>query len=245
MDTRIDEIADRIFRLSTFVPGAGAGGFTFNEFLVAGDETLLFHCGQHRLFPSVAAAMRKVVDPARLRWVGFSHVEADECGALADWLGVAPHASPLHGRMGRLLWLDDTVDRTARELTEGETLDLGGKRVRWIATPHVPHNWEAGLLFEETTGTLFCSDLFTQLGEVAVATREDIVAPAIAVSDRMGFMPATPASAPSLRRLAALAPRTLALMHGPAFHGDSAAALESLARHYDGLLRREVAPASR
>jgi flavorubredoxin len=234
METRVDEIAEGIFRLSTLVPVSGAaGGFTFNEFLIAGDEPLLFHCGQHRLFPSVSAALRRVLDPARLRWIGFSHVEADECGALPDWLALAPNAAPVHGRMGLRLWLNDTVDRPARELADGEVVDLGGKRVRWLDTPHVPHNWEAGLILEETTGTLFCSDVLTQVGETPVRTRDDILGPAIAIADRMGFMPPTPQTAPTLRRLAALSPRCLALMHGPAFEGDGAAALEGLALHYE------------
>ena len=234
METRVDEIAEGIFRLSTLVPVPGAaGGFTFNEFLIAGDEPLLFHCGQHRLFPSVSAALRRVLDPARLRWIGFSHVEADECGALPDWLALAPNAAPVHGRMGLRLWLNDTVDRPARELADGEVVDLGGKRVRWIDTPHVPHGWDAGLLYEETTRTLFVGDLFTALGDAPALSDADIVGPAQAAEDAFRATSLTPVTAPTIRRLCDLDAATLALMHGPAFTGDTGAALGALADFYE------------
>ena len=232
MVTDVNEIAERVYRLSTFVSTAGTAGFTFNQFLIDAEEPLLFHCGQRALFPSVAETAGRVLACERLRWVTFSHVEADECGALDLWLAAAPRAQPTHGRLGCALWLNDMAARPPQARKDGDVLDLGGKRVRWLDTPHLPHHWEAGLLFEEITGTLFCSDLFTQTGKVPVATSDDIVGPAIASNERMRFMPITADTAPSLRRLSALAPRTLALMHGPAFTGDAASALEELASHY-------------
>jgi flavorubredoxin len=238
MDTEVSEIADRIYRLSTFVPAAGPAGLGFNLFLIDADEPLLFHCGQRALFPSVIAAARRVVALERLRWITFSHVEADECGALEHWLAAAPGAEASHGRRGCAIWLNDMASRPPRPRKDGEVIDLGGKRVHWLETPHLPHNWEAGLLFEEVTGTLFCSDLFTQLGRTAAATSDDIVAPAIATEERMRYLPATADTAPALRRLAALAPKSLALMHGPHFTGDAAAALEELARHYEGRVQQ-------
>ena len=232
MPTDVCEIAAGIYRLSTFLPQVGPTGFTFNQFLVDAEEPLLFHYGQRALFPSIAEAVRRVLPLDRLRWTTCSHVEADESGALNQWLAAAPHATPAHGLTGCGIWLTDMADRPPRALKDGETLDLGGKRVRWLDTPHVPHNWDAGLLYEETTGTLFCSDLFTQTGPAAPTTESDIVAPAIATARRVPFMPWTPLAEPALRRLAGLAPTTLALMHGPTFKGDGEAALNGLADFY-------------
>jgi flavorubredoxin len=242
VETRVDEIAERIYRLSTFVPSAsGPGGFTFNQFLVDADEPLLFHCGQRSLFASVSTAAARVLDLGRLRWITFSHVEADECGSMNDWLAAAPHATVAQSRVGCNIWVNDAADRPPRALADGESLDLGGRTVRHLDTPHVPHSWDAGLLYEEATGTLFCSDLFTQVGDGPATTEGDIVAPAIATENRFRFTSVTPDTAPTIRRLAALAPRTLALMHGPSFSGESAPLLEALARHYDGELHRAIA----
>ncbi|HEY6982815.1 MBL fold metallo-hydrolase [Reyranella sp.] len=232
MKTEVTEIADKIYRLSTFVPAVGPTGFTFNQFLIDADEPLLFHYGQRSLFPLVSEAVKSVIPLARLRWTTCSHVEADESGALNQWLAAAPNATPAHGRVGCNIWLTDMADRRPRALKNDETVDLGGKTVRWLDTPHVPHNWDAGLIYEETTGTLFSSDLFTQFGACPATTASDIVEPAIATGKAVPFMPATPQAAPTLRRLAALAPRTIALMHGPAFEGDGAAALNALADYY-------------
>lgn len=232
MKTEVTEIADRIYRLSTFVPAVGPNGLAFNQFLIDADQPMLFHYGQRALFPLVSEAVKSVIPLAKLRWTTCSHVEADESGALNQWLTAAPNATPAHGQVGCNIWLTDMADRKPRALKNDETVDLGGKKVRWLDTPHVPHNWDAGLLYEETTGTLFSSDLFTQGGAGPATTDSDIVAPAIATEKAVPFMPATPQAAPTLRRLAALAPRTIALMHGPAYTGDGAAALNALADYY-------------
>jgi flavorubredoxin len=237
MQTEVSEIADKVYRLSTFVPQIGPTGFTFNQFLIDADEPLLFHYGQRALFAPISEAVQRVMPLDRLRWTACSHVEADECGALNQWLAAAPNATPAHGQVGCNIWLTDMADRPPRVLKDGEVLELGGKTVRWLDTPHVPHNWDAGVLHEETTGTLFCSDLFTQMGPATPTTEADIVGPAIATEKAVPYMPATPLAAPTLRRLAALAPATIALMHGPSFRGDGAAALDALADHYGRRLR--------
>ena len=234
MKTDVTEIADKIYRLSTFVAQVGPSGFTFNQFLIDADEPLLFHYGQRSLFPLVSEAVKSVIPLDKLRWTTCSHVEADESGALNQWLAAAPNATPAHGQVGCNIWLTDMADRKPRTLKNDETIDLGGKKVRWLDTPHVPHNWDAGLIYEETTGTLFSSDLFTQFGACPATTTSDVVAPAIATDKAVPFMPSTPQAAPTIRRLAALAPKTIALMHGPTFEGDGAAALTALADYYAG-----------
>ncbi len=232
MKTDITEIADKIYRLSTFVPAVGPKGLTFNQFLIDADEPLLFHYGQRSLFPLVSGAVKSIIPLEKLRWTTCSHVEADESGALNQWLAAAPNAKPAHGQIGCNIWLTDMADRAPRVLKNDETVDLGGKRVRWLDTPHVPHNWDAGLIYEETTGTLFSSDLFTQVGACPAMTTSDIVEPAIATEKAVPFMPATPQAAPTLRRLAGLKPKVIALMHGPTFTGDGGAALGALADYY-------------
>ena len=232
MKTDVSEIADKIYRLSTFVPQIGPNGFTFNQFLIDADQPLLFHYGQRSLFPLISEAVKRVIPLDKLRWTTCSHVEADESGALNQWLAAAPNATPAHGQVGCNIWLTDMADRAPRALKNDEVLDLGAKKVRWIDTPHVPHNWDAGVIYEETTGTLFSSDLFTQFGPCPSMTSGDIVEPAIATENVVPFMPATPQAAPTLRRLAALKPGTIALMHGPTFKGDGEAALNALAEHH-------------
>ena len=232
MKTEVSEIADKIYRLSTFVPQVGPTGFTFNQFLIDADEPLLFHYGQRALFPLISDAVKRVIPLEKLRWTTCSHVESDEAGALNQWLAAAPNATPAHGLIGCNIWLTDMADRAPKPLKNDETIDIGGKRVRWLDTPHIPHNWDAGLLYEETTGTLFSSDLFTQMGPAEPTTESDIVAPAIDTAAKVPFMPWTPLAEPTLRRLAALKPTTIALMHGPTFMGDGAAALNGLADHY-------------
>jgi len=234
MDTRVSEIADGIFRLSTFVPDiAPPAGFTFNAFLLRGDEPLLFHTGLRKMFASNLDALGRVIDVARLRWVSFGHFESDECGAINQWLAAAPQATPAHGQTGCAVSLNDFADREPRVLADDEVIDLGGKRVRYIDTPHTPHGWDAGVLFEETTGTLLCGDLFTQTGSQEMLIGGDPVGPAIAGEDLFKYSALCPGMGATIRALAARAPRTLALMHGPAFVGDGAAALRALADDYD------------
>lgn len=235
MQTKVDEIADGIYRFSTFVPEiAPPAGFAFNQFLVLGDEPLLFHTGHRRMFPLVREAVSRVVAPDRLRWISFGHFEADECGAMNEWLAVAPRAEVAHGQTGVDVSLNDQADRPPRALADGEVIDLGGgKRIRYMDTPHTPHGWDAGLLYEESTGTLLCGDLFTQLGDNPPLTEGDIVGPAIAAEELFNYSSLNPAMGTTIRALAALAPRTLALMHGPSFAGDGAAALRALADEYD------------
>ena len=246
METRIDEIADGIYRLSTFVPEiAPPAGFAFNQFLILGDEPLLFHTGHRKMFPLVREAVSRLIPPERLRWIAFGHFEADECGAMNEWLAVAPEAQVAHGHTGCSVSLNDMADRAPRELQDGEVIDLGaGKRVRYIDTPHTPHGWDAGLLFEEATGTLLCGDLFTQLGDGPALTDRDIVGPAIAAEDLFNYSSLNPNMGSTIRSLAALSPRTLALMHGPSFSGDAPAALCALADDYDRRGSRWMAEAA-
>jgi flavorubredoxin len=243
METKTHEIADGIYRFSTYLAEiAPPAGFTFNQFLILGEEPLLFHTGPRRMFPLVRDALSRVVPPGRLRWISFGHFEADECGALNRWLEVAPQAMAAHGRTGCAVSLADFADRAPRELNDGEVIDLGGgKRVRYIDTPHTPHGWDAGVLYEESTGTLLCGDLFTQLGNDRPLTDGDLVGPAIAAEDIFQYSSLNPAMGDTIRRLSTLAPRTLALMHGPSFTGDGTAALRALADDYD---RRASAQAS-
>lgn len=212
METKIDEIANGIYRLSTLVPDiAPPAGLTMNQFLVLGDDPLLFHTGPRRMFPLVRSAVARVLPPERLRWITFGHFEADECGAMNDWLAIAPRAEVAHGQTACLVSLSDVADRAPRALGDGETIELGnGKRVRYLDTPHVPHGWEAGVLFEESTATLLCGDLFTQLGDGPAVTDRDIVGPAIAAEDMFKFSSLNPNMGAAIRRLAGTAPRRCA-----------------------------------
>jgi flavorubredoxin len=235
METRISEIAAGIYRLSTYVPDiAPPAGFTFNQFLVLGDEPLMFHTGLRKMFPLNRDAVSRIMPPERLRWIAYGHFEADECGALNEWLAVAPQAQAAHGQTGCLVSLNDAADRPPRALMDGETIDLGaGKRVRFIDTPHTPHGWDAGVLFEESTRTLLCGDLFTQLGDGPALTEGDVVGPAVAAEDLFKYSSLNPDMGTTIRALAKLSPHTLALMHGPSFSGDGGAALRALADDYD------------
>lgn len=225
MKTTHDEVADGIHRFATFNPDAG---IPFCQFLIEADEPLLFHTGQRQLFPSVKDAVGRVIDPATLRWIAFGHFEADECGSMNQWLATAPSAQVAHGGLGVMVSLADQADREPRALDDGEVLDLGGKRVRYLATPHVPHGWDAGVLYEETTNTLFCSDLFTALGDAPATSDDDLIAPAAAAEDLFGATAITPSTAPTIRRLAELGAENLALMHGPTFTGTTDASAEQL-----------------
>jgi flavorubredoxin len=234
MDTRIDEVADGIYRLSTWVPDiAPPAGFTFNQFLIAADEPLLFHTGPRAMFPLVSEAVGTILPIERLRWITFGHVESDECGSMNQWLAAAPRAEVAHGMTGCMVSLNDLADRPPRPLADGEILDLGDKRVRHLDTPHVPHAWEARVLYEETTGTLLCGDLFTHLGNGPALTTDDIVEPAMQAEAMFRSTSLAPDTADVMRRLGDLAPNTLALMHGSSFSGDGAKALNNLAAAYE------------
>jgi len=239
VQTRVDEIAESIYRISTYVPAvAPPAGFTFNQFLVNAEEPLLFHCGHRAMFPSIAEAVATVLPLERLRWISFGHVEADECGAMNLWLQAAPHAQVCHGQIGSMLSVEDMADRPPRTLADGEVIDLGRRRVRQIPTPHVPHNWESQVLFEETTATLLCGDLFTHVGNRRPLTEDDVVEAAVETEDVFHGNSLSAASGATIRGLAELAPRTLALMHGSSFTGDCRRALLDLADDFDRRARR-------
>lgn len=230
METRVTEVATGIHQLATFV-GAPVG---FNQYLIAADEPLLFHTGMRQMFPLVSAGVSKVLLPETVCWVGFGHVEADECGSMNEWLAAAPQATVVQGEIGCMVSIGDLADRPPRPLTHGETLDIGGHVVQWFDTPHVPHGWEAGVLYDATTRTLFCGDLFARYGEYEATTTEDIVGPAVqAEDDAPGSLSLHPSSAAVIRTLAELPVDTLALMHGPTFTGDCRAALLDLADDFD------------
>jgi flavorubredoxin len=233
METHVDEIADRIFRCTTFVPDSGPTGFTFNQFLVDADEPLLFHTGLRDMFPSVSAAIATVTPVERLRWITFGHLEADECGAMNRFLAAAPEAKVAHGALGCMVSMNDLADRMPEPLGPDTVLDLGGKRIRNIDTPHVPHGWDAHVLYEETTGTLFCGDLFSAVGAGPALTDGDLLDAAAQAEDMFGSTALTPQTAPTIRRLAELEPTTLAIMHGSSFNGECDQALLALADEYD------------
>jgi flavorubredoxin len=242
METNLHEIADGIYRISTLVPEVAApAGFTFNQFLIDADQPLLFHTGPRAMFPLVAEAVAKVVPVTSLRWISFGHVESDECGAMNLWLTASPQSQVAFGALGCDISLNDMCDRPPRPLTDGEVMDLGGKRVRQVPTPHVPHGWEAQVLFEETTGTLLCGDLFSQIGDGAALTTDDIVEPALAAEAMFGQSSLAPSTGATLRRLGDLAPTTLAIMHGSSFQGDGRKALYDLANGYERQFLNAVA----
>ena len=232
MTTKVDEIAPRIYRLSTLVPEIGPTGFTFNQFLLDDDEPLLFHTGHRSMFPSVREAIERILPVERLRWITFGHVESDECGAMNLLLAAAPRAQVAHGGLGCMVSLNELADRPPRALADGEIIELGDKRVRHIDTPHVPHGWEARVLYEETTGTLLCGDLFTHLGDGPALTEDDIVGRASDGEDAFSYSSLAPSTPATIERLPQLVPRTLALMHGSSFTGDCAGALRALADNY-------------
>ena len=230
--TCIDEIADGIYRISTPVPPTEMpGGFTFNQYLIDDDDALLYHTGPKKLFPLVTAAIATILPAPRLRYICFSHYEADECGALNDFLGIAPAAEPLCGTVAKMVSIDDVAIRPARALADRETLSLGAHTVQWFDTPHVPHGWECGHLFEETTRTLFCGDLFTQGGaEHPAWTTDAIVDSSEMMRAGMDYFAHAPNTAEAIEWLAETNPRTLACMHGAAYRGDGAAQLRALSQ---------------
>jgi flavorubredoxin len=232
----VHEIADDIYRISTWVPDVSPDGFTFNQFLVVADEPLLFHTGHRGMFPLVAEAVASVLPVESLRWITFGHVEGDECGSMNMWLTAAPQSQVAHNALGCDVSLNDLCDRPPRVLDEGEVIDLGGKRIRQISTPHVPHGWEAQVLFEETTRTLFCGDLASQTGAGPALTTDDIVEPAIAAERMFHASCLAPHTTRTIRELGDLDPTTLAIMHGSSFSGHGRHALYDLAAAYDDLM---------
>ena len=228
--TNVHEIADGIYRINTPVVIEGAGGFSFNQYLIVDDEPLIFHTGPRKMFPFVREAVASVLPVKKLRYISFSHVEADECGSLNEWLAAAPKAVPLCGTVAAMVSINDLADRAPRPLTDGERLTLGKHSVRWFDTPHLPHAWECGLLMEEETSTLFCGDLFTQGGaDHPTITESDILGPSEAFRHQMDYFSHTKNAGVLLEKLASSSPTTLACMHGSAWRGDGARLLRALA----------------
>jgi flavorubredoxin len=228
---RIDEIAPDLFRISIYLPQID---LQFNHFLVRDEEPLLFHTGMRRMFPDVRDAVARVLDPASIRWISWSHFEVDECGALNDWLAIAPQAQAACSQVGVLVNLQDFAARSPRGLSRDEVIDTGRHRFRFIPTPHLPHGWDAGVLFEENSRLLLCSDLFHQVGDREAVTSDDVVGRwerAVQLYQAhpvlMDYMPFTPATRARLEDLATLQPKVLAAMHGSSFVGDGAAALRA------------------
>ena len=232
METRVDEIAERIYRLSTFVPDIGPRGFTFNQFLIE-PTSRPSSTPATRMFPAVSAAIASLMPLDRLRWIMFGHLEADECGAMNLFLEAAPHAEVAHTSIGCMVSINDLADRPPVPIAPDGSVDLGGRCIRSIDTPHVPHGWDAHVLYEETTGTLFCGDLLSQVGDGPALTGDDIVAPAVVAEDMFGASCLTPQSSPTIRRLAELQPATLAIMHGSSYSGEASETLLALADDFE------------
>jgi flavorubredoxin len=240
MHTQIDEIAPDIFRLSTFVPEVGPTGFAFNQFLIRDADPMLYHTGMRQLFPLVSDAVSKLIRLTDLRWISFSHVEADECGAMNDFLAASERAQVVHGPLACMVSLNDLAVRPPHIIGDAP-LDLGSKQMRFLATPHVPHNWESGMWFEETTATLFSGDLFTAAGPSPAITHDDLIAGAMQGEDIFGASSLGPQLVPTIERLADLQPHVLALMHGPSFRGDGASQLRALADAYRQRIGQPIA----
>jgi flavorubredoxin len=228
---RIDEIAPDLYRVSVYVPQID---LQFNHFVIRDEEPLLFHTGMRGMFPEVREAVAQILDPASLRWISWSHFEVDECGALNQWLAAAPHAQAICSQVGALVNINDFADRPPRGLSRDDVIDTGRHRYRFVPTPHLPHGWDAGVLFEEQSGVLLCSDLFHQLGDVEPVTSADVLgrwdAAIVAYQAHpvlMDYVPLTPSTRRRLDELADLQPRVLAAMHGSTFTGDGASALRS------------------
>lgn len=241
METRIDEIAPDIFRLSTFIGEMPPVGFTFNQFLIRGDEPFLFHTGQRELFPLVSDAVGRLVDLETLRWISFAHLEADEMGAMNRFLEASPHATIVHSPLACALSIKDLAVRPPIPVTDA--LDVGGHRLRIVQTPHVPHNWESGLWFDETTCTLLAGDLFTTLGNGPAITSDDLVEAALLGEAEFHYTSLGAATVPTIRRLAELEPTVLACMHGSSYQGDGGAQLRALADAYEMLVSGAFAEA--
>lgn len=229
--TNVHEIADGIYRINTPVSiPTGPGKFSFNQYLIVDDSALLFHTGPRRLFTLVREALSRVIAVERLRYVAFSHFEADECGALNEWLGAAAQAEPVCGQIAAMVSANDVADRPPRALGDGEVLNLGRHTVRWLDTPHMPHGWDCGLMMELATRTFLCGDLFTQGGAGETPLSEsDILGPSEAFRAPMDYFAHAPDTGTILERLARERPTTLACMHGSAWRGDGAQLLRALA----------------
>jgi flavorubredoxin len=240
--TNIHEIAAGIYRINTPIPLPGDQAFSYNQYLIVDEAPMLFHTGMRKLFPLVSEAIRAVMPVERLRYLGLSHFEADECGALNQFLALAPNAVPISGQIAALVSLGDYADRAPRALADGEELALGAHTIKWFDTPHVPHAWECGLMLDTATRTFFCGDLFTQGGTGSVAlTEADILGPSEAFRKPMDYFAHAPATSSVLERLAREAPTTLACMHGSAWRGDGARLLRELGAALGGSLRAEAA----
>jgi flavorubredoxin len=227
--TNVHEVAAGIYRINTPVPFSDGSAFSYNQYLIVDDEPLLFHTGQRKLFPLVSEAIRTVLPVERLRYLALSHFEADECGALNEFLAAAPHAVPVCGQVAAMVAINDFANRAPRTLEDAEELALGARTVRWYDTPHVPHAWECGLMLETATRTFFCGDLFTQGGTGATAlTESDILAPSEAFRQPMDYFAHAPSTGAVLERIAREEPTTLACMHGSAWRGDGARLLREL-----------------
>lgn len=232
--TNVHEVGDGIYRINTPIEITGAGGFSFNQYLIVDDEPLLFHTGPRKLFALVREAVASVMPVESIRYVAFSHVEADECGSLNEWLRAAPQSVPLCGTVAALVSIDDLADRKPRALADGELISLGRHSVRWFDAPHVPHAWECGFLQEERTSTLLCGDLFTQGGTGhPPLTESDILGPSEVFRRDMDYFSHTKNARTVLERLASTQPQTLACMHGSAWRGDGAKLLRALADELD------------
>ena len=228
--TNVHEIADGIFRINTPVILDGGVGFSFNQFLITDDEPLLFHTGPRKMFPLVSKAVAGVLPLKKLRYIGFSHVEADECGSLNDWLKAAPQSMPLCGTVAGLVSVDDLADKKPRVLADKEHLTIGKHTVTWFDAPHLPHAWDCGFLMEENTRTLLCGDLFTQGGaDLPAITEGDILSPSESFRKKMDYYSHSINTRSMLEKLASAAPTTLACMHGSAWHGDGKNLLLTLA----------------
>jgi len=229
--TNLHEIVEGIYRINTPVTLPGGDAFNFNQYLIVDEQPMLFHTGPRRFFPLVSEAIQRVLPLESLRYIGVSHFEADECGALNEFLAAAPRAEPVASRIGAMVSLGDYADRAPRALADGEDLVLGRHVMRWLDTPHVPHGWDCGLMHDLTTQTFFCGDLFTQGGSGERAlTESDILGPSEAFRAPLDYFAHAPQTVDTLNRLAGLQPTTLACMHGSAWRGDGAALLRALGK---------------
>lgn len=228
--TNVHEVADGIYRINTPVTLPGGGGFSFNQYLIVDEEPLLFHTGLRKMFPLVQEAVATILPVEKLRYITLSHTEADEAGALNEWLAVAPQSVPVCGRVAAMVSISDLADRAPRPLADGDLLDLGRHSMRWFDTPHLPHAWDCGFMVDDHTATLLCGDLFTQGGsDLPPITESDVLGPSEAFRQQMDYFSHTKNARDMIERLAATNPQTLACMHGGAWRGDGASLLRALA----------------